>query len=193
MELSDNELVKQINNGNQQAFTELIQRYQHKVYNSTYRILGNHEDALDMAQESFIRVYKSIGKFKGNSSFSTWLFRITTNICRDELRKRQRNLKTDSFSQAKDQKKTLKNLEEIDNPEKITMSNELNATIQKKIDQLPSKQKTVFVLREFEGLSYKEIAEVLEISIGTVKSRLSRARIVMREDLYKIIENGGLK
>src|SRR5690554_3014319 len=92
MALSDSELIHQINNGNEKAFTELIERYQNKVYNTAYRILGNHEDALDLAQESFIRIYKNLNKFQGKSSFSTWLFRITTNLCRDELRKRKRKL-----------------------------------------------------------------------------------------------------
>lgn len=191
--LSTSELINQFNNGNEQAFTELIQRYQHKVYNSTYRMLGNHEDALDMAQESFIRVYKNLHKFRADSSFSTWLFRITTNICRDELRKRQRKLNMHSFSEYENDKKTIKNMEISDDPERISISSELNETIQEKIDQLSPEQKAVFVLKEFEGLSYKEIADVLDISIGTVKSRLSRARRSLRKDLNKIIKNGGLE
>ncbi len=193
MALSDSELINQFNNGSEQAFAELIERYQHRVYNTTFRMLGNHEDALDMAQESFIRVYKNLGKFKGDSTFSTWLFAITANICRDELRKRERKFEVHSYSDDKNKKKTLENVKEVNNPEKISITKELSTFIQEKIEKLPPEQKTVFVLREFEGLSYREIVDVLHISMGTVKSRLSRARRTLREDLNKIIENGGLK
>lgn len=194
MAVSDSELINQFNSGNEEAFAELIQRYQHKIYNTTYRMLGNHEDALDIAQESFIRIYKSLGNFKGESSFSTWLFRISTNICRDELRKRQRKLKTYSISSEKDNKNTIDNLGgEKNNPERISISKEINTQIQEKINQLPSEQRSVLILREFQDLSYQEIANILEISMGTVKSRLSRARRSLREDLNKIIKNGGLE
>ncbi len=193
MAVSDGELIEKFNNKNKEAFEELIQRYQHKVYNTTFRMLGNHEDALDMAQEAFIRVYKSLANFKQNSSFSTWLFRITTNICRDELRKRQRKLKTLSISGGEEKNKIILEDDEKNNPEKISMSQELSITIQEKVNQLPTEQKMVFVLREFQDLSYQEIADILDISIGTVKSRLSRARKALREDLNKIIKNGGLE
>ncbi len=192
MKISDQELIKEFHQGNEEAFTVLIERYQHKVYNSTFRMLGDHDDALDMAQETFIRVYKSLSNFKGNSSFSTWLFRITTNICRDELRKRQRKLTTYSLSENEDKKKNLKSVEEKNNPERLSMTKELNTEIQKKIDLLNPKQKAVFVLKEFQDLSYQEIADILEISMGTVKSRLSRARRSLRKDLNQIIRNGGL-
>ncbi len=186
MALSDSELIHQINNGNEKAFTELIERYQNKVYNTAYRILGNHEDALDLAQESFIRIYKNLNKFQGKSSFSTWLFRITTNLCRDELRKRKRKLVI--------QEENFSNIyQEEENPEKISLSRELNSLIQEKIDSLVPEQKVVFTLREFQGLSYQEIADILEVSMGTVKSRLSRARQALREDLFEIISKGGLE
>jgi RNA polymerase sigma-70 factor (ECF subfamily) len=193
MALSDSELINQFNNGNKEAFTKLIERYQHKIYNSTFRMLGNHEDARDMAQETFIRVYKNLSKFEANSSFSTWLFRITTNICRDELRRRQRKIKTSNLSGEEASERNLQGMKEINNPEKISIANELNVTIQELVNQLVPEQKTVFVLREFEGLNYQEIANILDISMGTVKSRLSRARRALREDLNKIIKNGGLQ
>jgi RNA polymerase sigma-70 factor, ECF subfamily len=193
MALADSELINQFNNGNEQAFTELIERYQHKVYNTSFRMLGNHEDALDLAQESFIKVYQNLNRFKFNSSFSTWLFKITSNLCRDKLRKKQHILTTYSMSEDKINKKAMENIEKADNPENISISRQLSISIQEKIDQLSPKHKTVFVLREFEGLSYEEIAAVLEISVGTVKSRLSRARRSLREDLNKIIKDGGSK
>ncbi|MFW6287751.1 MAG: RNA polymerase sigma factor [bacterium] len=192
MAVTDGELIKEFKNGNKQVFEELIQRYQDRVYHTTFRMLGNHEDAMDMAQETFIRVYKSLGNFKSKSSFSTWLFSITGNICRDELRKRQRSLKTYSLSSDDRFNNDLpEDSDRKSNPEKASLSRELSSTIQKKVDQLPEEQKFVFVLREFEDLSYQEIAEILDISLGTVKSRLSRARRALRDDLNKIIKNGG--
>ena len=194
MALSDNELIQEFNNGTEQAFAELIERYQHRVYNTTFRMLGNREDALDIAQESFIRVYKNLKKFKGDSSFSTWLFRITTNACRDELRKRKRRPAIYTGTSSDDENNTIQNISsDIDEPEKTTISRDINKTIQEKIKQLPAEQKLIFVLREFQDLSYQEIADILHISMGTVKSRLSRARRSLRQDLNKIIKNGGLE
>ncbi|MFW5992012.1 MAG: RNA polymerase sigma factor [Halanaerobiaceae bacterium] len=187
------ELIKRYKAGDKQAFTELINRYQHRVYNTTFRMLGNHEDALDTAQETFIRVFNNIDNFKFKSNFSTWLFRITGNLCRDELRKRNNNLKMYSIQndrpdlETRDQKEGNKN-----NPEKISLNKELQKVIQEKIDQLPQTQKTVIVLRDIQGFSYKEIAEVLDISMGTVKSRLSRARSGLRNRLNRI-KKGGIK
>lgn len=191
MGITDLELVNKFKSGNNQAFTELVNRYQHKIYNTTFRMLGNHDDALDIAQETFIRVYNNLKKFKAKSSFSTWLFTVTTNLCRDELRKRKNNLKTFSISnyeqemELEDNYNTIKN-----NPEEISLNKELQKIIQKKIDQLQSDQKTVIILRDVQGLSYKEIAKILGISMGTVKSRLSRARTILRDDLKNIIEGG---
>ncbi|MEJ6951112.1 RNA polymerase sigma factor [Natronospora cellulosivora (SeqCode)] len=187
MGLSDIELVKKFKQGDDHAFEILVEKYQHKVYNTTFRILGNHQDALDIAQESFIRVYKNLNKFKGNSSFSTWLFRISTNLCRDELRKRQRGF-TECDIEENDYE-----IKEKNNPENISLKKEFNDELQEQISTLPLEQKTVLVLREFQGLSYKEIANILNISMGTVKSRLSRARQTLRDSLNDIINEGGIK
>ncbi len=194
MALSDIELVQEFKDGSEQAFAELIERYQHRVYNTTLRMLGNREDALDTAQECFIKVYKNIKKFKGDSSFSTWLFRITTNACRDELRKRKRRLPVYTDINSDDENNTIQNISNGSNePEKITISRDINESIQELVNQLPEDQKLVFILREFQDLSYQEIAEILDISMGSVKSRLSRARRSLRQDLNKIIKNGGLE
>lgn len=186
MALSDSELIYRINNGDEKAFNDLIERYQNRVYNTAFRILGNHEDARDLAQESFIKIYKNLKNFQGKSSFSTWIYRITTNLCLDELRKRKRKPEI--------QEENFQNIyKEEDNPESISLSRELNQLIQEKIDALAPEQKIVFTLREFQGLSYQEIAEITGLSMGTVKSRLSRARQSLREDLNKIISKGGLE
>ena len=193
MELSDANLITKFKQGDEKSFEYLVERYQHKIYNTTFRILGNHDDALDLAQETFIRVYNNLNTFKGKSTFSTWLFKISTNICRDELRKRQTRISTYNLSEADHQKTSYQKSNEHQDPEKISLKNELNKNIQVKIEQLPSEQKTILVLREFQDLSYAELSEVLDISMGTVKSRLSRARKALRSELYDIINEGGIK
>ena len=195
MPVTDIELVNRFKKGEDEIFAELVKRYQKKVYNTTYRMLGNKEDASDLAQESFLKVYKNLHRFQGRSSFSTWLFKITANLCRDELRKRQRDLDTSSLS------KTLElNEGEVEpqiaddtfNPEKISLNQEMRFKIQEVINRLPLKQKEVIVLREIQGFTYEKIAEILDIALGTVKSRISRARRKMKDSLHQIVK-GELK
>lgn len=178
--------------GDEEVFEELVKRYQKKVYNSTYRMMGNHEDAWDLAQETFLRVYRSLHRFQGKSSFSTWLFTITTNICRDELRKRQRRVKTHSLSQPIQVKDGEIEREIVDDsmiPEDISINRELRDEIQGIIDKLPDDQKEVIVLRELQGFSYEEIAEIIGVALGTVKSRISRGRRNLREELGSLVSS----
>lgn len=176
--VSDMNLIKKFKAGDESAFEELVKRYQKKVYNTTYRMMGNREDANDLAQEAFLRVYRKLDRFKGNSSFSTWLFTVTTNLCRDEMRKRQRRLQTTSLSEKE------RNIpDEMMSPEDLSLQRELRDKLQQVIDKLPNKHREVIILREFQGLSYDEIAEVTGVSMGTVKSRLSRARRSIKQEL----------
>ncbi len=188
--VSDRKLIEMFNKGNDEVrggiFEEIVKRYQKKVYNTTYRMMGNPEDANDLAQEVFIRVYQNLHRFQWKASFSTWLFTITSNICRDELRKRQRRLKTQSLSdpiKLKDGEVEREIADDSMTPEKISDHRELRNEIQEVINQLPPEQKEVIVLREFQGFSYEEIAEVSGIAVGTVKSRISRARRSIRKNL----------
>ncbi|MCK4259858.1 MAG: sigma-70 family RNA polymerase sigma factor [Halanaerobiales bacterium] len=190
MAVSDRKLIEMFNKGNDEVrggiFEEIVKRYQKKVYNTTYRMMGNPEDANDLAQEVFIRVYQNLHRFQWKASFSTWLFTITSNICRDELRKRQRRLKTQSLSdpiKLKDGEVEREIADDSMTPEKISDHRELRNEIQEVINQLPPEQKEVIVLREFQGFSYEEIAEVSGIAVGTVKSRISRARRSIRKNL----------
>lgn len=188
--LSDWELVQAFKHGNEEVFEEIVRRYQKKVYNTTYRMMGNPEDANDLAQEVFIRVYRNLERFQGKSSFSTWLFTIATNICRDELRKRQRRVPVQSLSEPihlEDGDLEREIADESMTPETLSLNREFHDEVQAVIDQLPAEQKEVIVLREIQGFSYEEIADIAGVSLGTVKSRISRARMNMRKGLSVLI------
>lgn len=189
MTASDLKLIEDFQKGDEEVFEELVRRYQKKVYNSTYRMMGNHEDAWDLAQESFLRVYRNLRRFQGKASFSTWLFTITTNICRDELRKRQRRVKTQSLSQAIQTEDGEIERELVDVsmiPEEISLNRELQAEIQEVIDKLPVEQREAIILRELQGFNYGEIAEITGVAVGTVKSRISRGRRSLRNLLNNL-------
>lgn len=188
MKKSDIELIHQFKKGNKEVFDLLVERYHQKIYNTCYRMLGNSEDAQDITQETFIKLFKNLNSFKEKSSFSTWVFMITTNICRDKLRKRKNNKETESI----DEKEYLLNDNKIstDTPEEVSILHETGNQIQSEINKLPDKHKEVVILREFEALSYNEISKVLDISLGTVKSRLSRARSSLRKSINNIIKGG---
>jgi len=184
------ELIKRFKMGDENVFEELVKRYQQRVYNTTYRMLGSPEDASDMAQETFLRVYHNLPKFRENSSFSTWLFKIATNICRDYLRKEKRDFTRMSYEENFTERHNSSILDipgENESPEEISVRLEIQKEVQKLINNLPYEYKEVIILREFQGFSYEEMANILEISIGTVKSRLSRARENLRQDLKKLV------
>lgn len=184
------ELIMCFKRGEETVFEELVKRYQKRVYNTTYRMLGSPEDASDMAQETFLRVYRNLNNFREDASFSTWLFKITTNICRDYLRKEKRNSVKISYEENITEKLSPNRSElpgEQNNPEEISLRLETQNEIQSLINKLPEKQKEVLVLREFQNFSYEEMAAILDISIGTVKSRLSRARKTIRQNLKEIV------
>lgn len=190
MAVSDWELIELFKKGNEEVFEEIVRRYQKKVYNTTYRMMGNHEDASDLAQEAFIRIYRNLHSFKGKSSFSTWLFTVTTNVCRDEMRKRQRRLQAQSLSepvQFEDGEVEREIADDSMAPEIVSLHREMHDEIQAVIEQLPPEQKEAIVLREFQGFSYEEIAEISGVAVGTIKSRISRARQSMKKELSALI------
>jgi len=176
------ELIKSFKNGKIEAFEKLLKRYQKKVYNTTYRMTGNSDEASDLAQETFLRVYKKIYTFKEKASFSTWLFRITTNLCRDHLRRKKREPGQISLEETGILNKNMEDSPK-NNPEQSILRAEINSNIQTVIKNLPQLYREVIILREFQDFSYEEIASILNISTGTVKSRLSRAREKLRHNI----------
>ncbi len=180
-------LIKSALNGDMSAFEELIIQYEKKVYNVALRVLKNPDDAMDISQEVFIKIYKNLDKFDGKASFSTWLYRITTNTCIDELRKRK-GKETYSIDNDIENEEGSYKREFVDNsptPEEQTIIKESGNEIIKAMENLSDEHRTIIILRDIEGLSYNEIADITGVSIGTVKSRISRARL----SLKNIIKN----
>lgn len=168
--MEEQELIKRAKEGNLPSFEKLISLYQKKVYNLAYRLCGNHQDAEDISQEAFIDIFKSLKDLKEISSFSSYVYRIVNTTFYDYLRKR------------KGQTSELKD-EIVQNPLNFTENIELKEVLQKEILKLPLEFRQCLILRDVQGFSYEEISKMLKISLGTVKSRVARARNTLRERL----------
>jgi RNA polymerase sigma-70 factor (ECF subfamily) len=189
----DLERVRASQAGDRAAFDQLVDQYKEIVYAVAYRFARDPDLALDLAQNVFIRAYRGIGSFKGKSSFSTWLYRIAVNTCIDFTRRRARTVEPHTVPEEVADYAGSEVLESspIARPDGAALTSELGEQIQKAIDALPPYHKSVFVLYEIEGLSYKEIAEAVGCSIGTVMSRLHYARKKLRTMLAPYVESGG--
>lgn len=186
----DEELVDKSQAGDLQAFEELVCRYERKIYTLAYRMTGNYHDANDLAQEAFLRAFQAIKGFRGDSSFSTWLCRIATNVCRDELRKRYRTPVDYLDEEVSFGELEVKKQVPVDEPgpAELYEKQELQRELQALIDTLTPEYRVAIILRDIQGLSYEEIAEQLECSLGTVKSRISRARSFLKEKILSLQE-----
>ncbi|QNB44867.1 sigma-70 family RNA polymerase sigma factor [Thermanaerosceptrum fracticalcis] len=184
---SDEALVARSKNGDIDAFEELVSCYERKIYNVAYRLMGNHEDANDLAQEAFFRAFQSISNFRGEASFLTWMCRIVTNLCRDELRKKYRtqieSLDGEITLGEGEVKKQVASSEP--GPAELYEKKELREKIQELINTLSPEFRLALVLRDIQGFTYEEIAEQLECSLGTVKSRINRARKYLKDKLVQ--------
>lgn len=179
-------LVKRARSGDVAAFEQLIEDYQKRIFSIAFRMIQNQEDAADLTQEVIIKIFKNLDKFKGDAKFSTWVYRITTNTCLDELKKARRQnptysldkeIETDEGSlagQLPDKRPT---------PEESAERKAVRSGVNAAIGKLGDEHRQVIVLRDIQGFSYEEIAEILNCSVGTVKSRISRAR----KNLKKIL------
>lgn len=188
MLLDDRELVRRCLEGELSSFDELMRRYEQKVYSLLYHMLGNREDAADLAQEAFLKVFRALPSFRGEALFSTWLFRIVTNTCLDGRRKAKRRPADISLSQlpgTTGSELPLEIPDHTNDPQSTYLQSELQAEIQALLGRLPAAQRMVLVMRDLEGYSYEEIASMLNISIGTVKSRLNRARLRLRDQYLR--------
>ena len=176
-------LIKAAQGGDLQAFNTLVLHFQSQVYNLAYRVMGDGDSAADAAQDAFIRAYKNIRRFRGGS-FKAWLMRITTNVCYDELRRRKRRPQTSLEALHVVEEEANPSLTApAETPEAHTQRMELAHAIQECLSRLPHDQRMAAVLCDVQGYSYDEIRSILGISLGTVKSRLSRARAKMRDCL----------
>ena len=180
MDPTDQELVSRYRQGDQQAFELLVKRYQRKVYSLAFGIVHNADDAMDVSQEAFVKVHRYIDKFQGSASFYTWLYRIVVNLCIDHLRRAGRAQSVE-YDDAIDRAGVL-SAEAIvpsrlgTNPGTNLQNKELLQVIQAGLDQLSPNHRAVIVMREVEGLSYKEMAKIMRCSKGTIMSRLFHAR-----------------
>jgi RNA polymerase sigma-70 factor (ECF subfamily) len=189
----DLEKVRDAQAGDREAFDYLVERHKDIVYAVAYRFAKDPDLALDLSQNAFIRAYRGIKSFRGKSSFSTWLYRITMNTCIDYTRKRARSVDSlavpEEVAEYAGSEPIVASLPR--EPGADALSSELGEQIQKAVDLLPEYHKSVFVLYEIEGLSYKEIADVVGCSIGTVMSRLHYARKKLRVMLAPYVQGGG--
>jgi RNA polymerase sigma-70 factor (ECF subfamily) len=179
----EDELVRKAQRGDDVAFDRLVEVLAPRVYGLAYRLVGNADDAQDMAQESFLRIYRALPTFKGNAAFSTWMYRIVANCCYDELSKRKQRPATATDITAGDdghdwQDRTADATSAV---EDVWERRERQQAVQTAIRALPEHARMVVVLYDLQGLSYQEIAVALKTNVGTVKSRLNRARLQLRE------------
>ena len=187
--MQEEALIRRAAEGDERAFEELLLAHQKHVYNLCYRMTGNPDDALDLSQEAFLRAWRSLGQFQFDSAFSTWLYRLTSNVCIDHLR-RQRRQQHDSLTVQEDgsEQKEYAVPDPAPLPEEQVIFNETSERLRAAMRALPEEFRQILELRVVDDRSYEEIAEILDIRVGTVKSRLSRARL----QLKKLMESGNL-
>ena len=186
---TEEQLVKKSLQGDTAAFEELVAQYQSKVYALAYRYMGNEEDAYDMSQEAFIKAYRAIPDFRGESAFYTWLYRIAVNTAKNYIvAQGRRPPDMDVDSQDAETYEGADNLHEVANPENLMLSDEIRAEVASTLASLPEDLRTAITLRENEGLSYEEIAEVMECPVGTVRSRIFRAREAIDKRIQPLLQ-----
>lgn len=185
---SDAQLVKRVQSGEKDAFDLLVLKYQHKIVNLVMRYVRDQEQALDITQEAFIKAYRALPRFRGDSAFYTWLYRIAVNTAKNYLAsQRRRPMNVELDLQDPEQYDLHAKLKETDTPEGVTISNELQETVEKAINALPEDLKTAIILREIDGMSYEEIAETMQCPVGTVRSRIFRARDAISKKVGTLI------
>lgn len=182
MDACDIDIINKCLDGNVDAFEELIARYKKLIFNTAYRMMGNAPEAEDITQEVFIKIYNSLNKYDPQFKFSTWVIRITSNLCVDWLRKRKgESVPIDEVYDLKDEAYT---------PEEEYIRKEKNAKVQSAINKLPDKYKELIILFHHRGLSYQEIMEITGETLTIVKNRLYRARQMLKEELSCIDKEG---
>ena len=190
-ELDDHALLEATRTGDELAFQEIVRRYRNLITNFVYRMLNDYDRAVDLAQETFVRVYMNAERYQANYSFSTYIYRIASNLAISELRqrKRRRMVPIPTFFSDRDGEEV-----EIDLPDSrqvraddAMIDDERKKAVSRAISSLPEKYRTVVVLRDIEGKSYEEISAVLKLSDGTVKSRINRARNLLKEKLKEYL------
>ncbi|MBT7409155.1 MAG: RNA polymerase sigma factor RpoE [Methylococcales bacterium] len=189
----DLDLVNRTLQGDKKAFDLLVQKYQQKIINLIMRYVKDFNDACDVAQEAFINAYRALSKFRQDSAFYTWLYRIAVNTAKNFLSSRNRRKEVDILDDDSEDSYSEHLLKDTATPENYSLRDEIAETVNSAINRLPEELKTTLVLREIDGLSYEEIANVLECPIGTVRSRIFRAREAVDKVLKPLLENVSYK
>lgn len=181
-ELGDKQLVERVQRGDQRAYDLLVLKYQHKIFGLISRYVKDHDEIQDVAQEAFIKAYRALPKFRGESAFYTWLYRIAINTAKNYLVSRSRRPPSVDVDVADAEfYDGASGLRDTDNPENVLYGNELKLVVDTAIAALPEDLRTALTLREFDGLSYEDIADVMDCPVGTVRSRIFRAREAVDE------------
>ncbi len=188
----EDELVRKLQAGNMEVFDQLVERFQKKIYALSFNLTRNQMDAQDVTQDVLLTLFRKIHTFQGKSAFSSWVYRITLNASYMKLRSRKKDQSVSidellpTFNKAGFQQEKVQDWSE--NTESLLFANETRGIIQKAVDQLPEKEKVVFLLRDVEGFSTEKVGEILELTIPAVKSRLHRARLFLRKKLSSFFE-----
>ncbi|MFN3202979.1 MAG: sigma-70 family RNA polymerase sigma factor [Bradymonadia bacterium] len=196
LETSDQELVQRCKEGDRQAYKQLVERYQRRVFAIAMGVLKHPEDAMDATQEAFVKVYRKIGQFKGDSSFYTWLYRIVVNLCIDHRRKHGRFKGVEYDDRIGREEDSVNGVQLSGNtrqmhPGHAFAQQELAQALDEALNTLSENHRTIILLREVDGLSYEEIAEVMDCHLGTVMSRLHHARKNLQKALKPYLEASG--
>lgn len=185
----DKALVLKVQQGDKAAFDLLVIKYQHRIIQLVNRYVKDPSEAQDIAQEAFIKAYRALANFRGDSAFYTWLYRIAINTAKNYLVSRNRRYSDYQVDvQEAEQVENVPQLKVMDTPEYLLMNDEIISVIKSAIEKLPEEMKTAIMLREFEGMSYEEIAQTMECPVGTVRSRIFRAREAIDEKLSPLLD-----
>src|SRR4051794_10813885 len=193
MTLRERLLIRRLQQRDEKAFVEVVRLYQHKVYNLVYRMIGNREEAEDVAQEVFVTVFKSVDSFRGEAKFSTWLYRIAANHCKNRMKYlgRRSYKSTGELNEAAEREAVDAQPSSIrphvDGPDAVLEGLEMERTVQEGIKALEEEHRVLVILRDVEDLSYEEISSITGLELGTVKSRLHRARLQLKEHMAKVM------
>ncbi|MBT8131500.1 MAG: RNA polymerase sigma factor RpoE [Gammaproteobacteria bacterium] len=186
---SDQLLVERVQQGDKSAFDVLVLKYQHKIVKLVMRYVRDAAEAQDVAQEAFLKAFRALPGFRGDSAFYTWLYRIAINTAKNYLvAAKRRPLEYDLDPQDPEQYDTQVRLKDIETPEGLALSGEIRRTVNRAIDHLPDDLRTAIILRELEGMTYEEIAQTMECPVGTVRSRIFRAREAIDKRLRPLLD-----
>jgi len=186
---SDAALVKRVQQGDRKAFDLLVLKYQHKIQKLIMRYVRDPSEALDVAQDAFLKAYRAMPRFRGDSAFYTWMYRIAINTAKNHLvAAKRRPVDFEIDTQDNEPFDASHLLSDGDTPEGLVLSEEINQTVQQAIADLPPDLRTAIVLREMEGMSYEEIAQTMECPVGTVRSRIFRAREAIDRNIGPLLD-----